>query len=55
MAKFSLGYNHAQSFIDMIPLLKGYVNEIYFPVPMKITGSGRVIFHEKDYEKTLKE
>jgi collagenase-like PrtC family protease len=38
----------------MIPLLKGYVNEIYFQVPKKIMGSGRVIFEEKDYEDRIK-
>lgn len=53
MAMFSLGYNHTKSFIEMIPLLEGRVNEIYFPIPSKIMGSGRVITHEKDYEKNI--
>ncbi len=55
MRKFSIGYNHTKSFIEMIPLLKGYVHEIYFQPPKKVMGSGRVIFEEENYEKTIEE
>lgn len=53
MTKFSIGYNHTKTFIEMIPLVSTHVNEIYFQAPTKIMTSGRVIISEKNYQKNI--
>lgn len=55
MTKYTLGYNHDKVFVRMIPAMRKYLSEVYFPAPYSIMSSGRAVKHEKDYEKTIEE
>ncbi len=49
--RFSIGYNHdLDGFKKLVERFRKHLDSIYFPVPGRIMGSGRILYESPDYD-----
>jgi collagenase-like PrtC family protease len=51
--RFTIGYNHNLDFLKIIHKYKDFISGIYFPLPDKLSGSGRSIPQPDSYEEEI--
>lgn len=52
--KYSIGYNFDfEGFFNVISKYKNYIESVYFPLPKKIIGAGRILDEPIAYEKEI--
>jgi collagenase-like PrtC family protease len=51
--KFSIGYNHDMSMLDIVLKYKKNISDLYFPIPVEFLGSGRNIVQRNKYKKEI--